>query len=47
MQQERDTALVRHIYDVHCVITNRPEVLEDSVAAFTALIAGEVEEFGY
>ena len=47
MQQDWDTALVRHIYDVHCITSNKPEVLDDSVAAFVSLTAGDVQEFGY
>jgi len=47
MQQSWDTALVRHIYDVHCIISKKPEVLEDSVSAFVALTTGDVDEFGY
>lgn len=47
MQQDWDTALVRHIYDVHCIISKKPEVLEDSVSAFVALTIGDVAEFGY
>ena len=47
MQQNWDTALVRHIYDVHCIVSKKPEVLDDSVIAFVALTAGDVDEFGY
>ena len=47
MQQDWDTALVRHIYDVHCIASRKPETLDDSVAAFVALTAGDVDEFGY
>ena len=47
MQQQWDTALVRHIYDVHCIVSKKPEVLNDSVSAFVALTAAEVDEFGY
>jgi len=47
MQQDWDTALVRHIYDVHCIASKKPEALDDSVAAFVALAAGDVSEFGY
>lgn len=47
MQQDWDTALVRHIYDVHCIASRKPELLEDSFAAFAALTAGDVDEFGY
>ncbi len=47
MQRHWDTALVRHIYDVHCIISKKPEVLDDSIAAFVTLTAGDVDEFGY
>lgn len=47
MQPDWDTTLVRHIYDVHCIAANRPEVLEDAVAAFVDLTAGDMTEFGY
>lgn len=47
MQQDWDTALVRHLYDVHCIASKRPEALSDAVAAFAALTAGDVDEFGY
>jgi predicted nucleotidyltransferase component of viral defense system len=47
MQQDWDTALVRHIYDVHCIVANKPEVLADSVAAFSVLTETDVEEFGH
>ncbi|PIT76685.1 nucleotidyl transferase AbiEii/AbiGii toxin family protein [Limnohabitans sp. JirII-31] len=47
MQQDWDTALVRHIYDVHCIASRKSEALDDSVAAFVALTAGDVDEFGY
>lgn len=47
LQKDWDTALVRHIYGVHCIITQKPEVLDDAVATCAALVAGDVEEFGY
>jgi len=47
MQQKWDTALVRHIYDAHCIVSKKPEVLDDSVFAFVALTAGDVDQFGY
>jgi hypothetical protein len=47
MQQDWDTALVRHIYDVHCIASKKPEALDETVAAFVALTAGDVDEFGY
>ena len=47
MQQDWDKALVRHIYDVHCIMSRKPDVQYDCVAAFSALTAGDVKEFGY
>lgn len=47
MQQDWDTALVRHIYDVHCIVLKKPEVLEDAIAAFVTLTAGDVNEYSY
>lgn len=47
MQQDWDKALVRHIYDVHCIVSLKPEVQDACVAAFAALTAGDVKEFGY
>ena len=46
MLREWDTALVRHIYDVHCIFTRYPNLTEVSAPAFTQLIAGDVAEFG-
>ena len=47
MQQAWDTALVRHIYDVHRIMSHHPDVIVDSVAVFVALTQGDVQEFGY
>ena len=47
MQQNWDKALVRHIYDVHCILSQKPDVQYASVAAFSTLTAGDVKEFGY
>ncbi|ROR18002.1 nucleotidyltransferase AbiEii toxin of type IV toxin-antitoxin system [Comamonas sp. BIGb0124] len=46
MQQAWDTALVRHIYDVHCIFARKPELLAISAPAFAALVKGDVEAFG-
>lgn len=46
MQRNWDAALVRHIYDVHCINTRFPDLVADSAKAFTALVAGDVAEFG-
>jgi predicted nucleotidyltransferase component of viral defense system len=40
-----DTALVRHIYDVHCVVARRPELVAVSATAFAALVQGDVAAF--
>jgi len=47
MQQAWDTALVRHIYDAHCIVLQRPNVVDDAVAAFVVLTRGDVLEFDY
>ena len=47
MQQDWDKALVRHIYDVHCIMSRKPDVQYDCVDAFSALTASDVKEFGY
>ncbi len=46
LQRDWDTALVRHIYDVHCIVTQRPALVELSATAFAALTQGDVAEFG-
>lgn len=45
-QQGWDTALVRHIYDVHCVYRRHPDIVTDAIKAFPALVAGDQKEFG-
>ncbi len=47
MQQPWDTALVRHIYDVHCIVSQKPEAIHNAMAAFPALTALDASEFGY
>lgn len=47
MQQDWDRALVRHIYDAHCIVSQKPQALAASVAAFAAITSGDVQEFGY
>ncbi|WP_319016820.1 nucleotidyl transferase AbiEii/AbiGii toxin family protein [Diaphorobacter aerolatus] len=39
-QRAWDTALVRHIYDVHCIVTRQPELVEVGALAFGPLVAG-------
>ena len=46
MQRAWDTALVRHIYDVHCIVMRHPELAEVCASAFKQLVAGDVKEFG-
>ena len=41
-----DTALVRHIYDVHCIFVHNPGLMDISAPAFAALVQGDVKEFG-
>ena len=47
MQQPWDTALVRHLYDVHCITSQRPHAIEDATTAFSSLTGLDVLEFGY
>lgn len=46
MLQAWDTALVRHIYDVHCIFARNPEFVDVSASAFAALVQVDVAEFG-
>ena len=47
MQQPWDTALVRHIYDVHCIVSQRPTAIHNAISAFSELTALDASEFGY
>ncbi|MGJ7582660.1 nucleotidyl transferase AbiEii/AbiGii toxin family protein [Variovorax sp. RHLX14] len=46
VRQPWDTALVRHIYDVHCIFAHAPELVNISALAFGKLMWGDVAEFG-
>lgn len=46
MRQAWDTALVRHLYDVHSILQRQPDVLADARRAFPVLVAGDQKEFG-
>ena len=46
LQQDWDTALVRHIYDVHCVYRHQADVFAIAADAFPKLVAGDQHEFG-
>lgn len=46
MQQDWDTALVRHIYDVHCVYHHQVDIVAIAAEAFPKLVAGDLNEFG-
>lgn len=46
MRQAWDTALVRHLYDVHRILQRQPDVLVDAQQAFPLLVAGDQKEFG-
>lgn len=41
-----DTALVRHIYDVHCAQVQLPAIVATASQAFVELVAGDQKEFG-
>ncbi len=44
--QAWDSALVRHVYDVHCIHVRRPKTLAESLEGFAALVAVDQQEFG-
>ena len=46
LPQDWDTALVRHIYDVHCVNRRHPDIITMASQAFPELVAGDQKEFG-
>jgi len=41
-----DSALVRHIYDVHCAHARHPDIVVMACHAFADLVAGDQREFG-
>lgn len=41
-----DTALVRHIYDVHCIHMQQPELIGQAIPVFSELVAGDQAELG-
>lgn len=47
MQQAWDTALVRHVYDVHCIVSRTSGAVDEGVGAFRDLVRGDIDEFGY
>lgn len=46
MQQNWDSALVRHIYDVHCIYSHDENIVISAAIAFPKLVAGDQNEFG-
>lgn len=42
-----DTALVRHVYDTHCIVSQVPGLGDAATDAFLALVSGDVADFGY
>lgn len=46
LQQDWDTALVRHIYDVHCVYLHQADIVAIAARAFPLLVVGDQNEFG-
>ena len=41
-----DNALIRHLYDVYCITSNKTEIVKKSQACFPSLIAIDVKEYG-
>jgi hypothetical protein len=46
MTQDWDTALVRHMHDVHCICQSDGAHIESASRIFRALVDGDIEEFG-
>jgi len=46
MEREWDSALVRHIYDIHCALKSDPTVKENAAKAFPDLVQTDQKEFG-
>lgn len=46
MQDAWDSALVRHIYDVHCIYSRDTNIVANAAKAFPKLVAGDQKEFG-
>lgn len=46
LQHDWDTALVRHIHDVHCAQVRLAGIVAPAAQAFAALVAGDQKEFG-
>lgn len=46
LQQDWDSALVRHIYDVHCVYRRHADIVATAAEAFPELVSGDQKEFG-
>ena len=46
MERDWDTALVRHIYDVHCITSQQPALADQAIAVFSQLVDGDRRELG-
>jgi len=46
LRQAWDAALVRHVYDVHRIYRQHPQVVTAALRAFPVLVAGDQKEFG-
>lgn len=44
-EDDMDPALVRHVYDVHCIMQQQPQQLALAATIFKSLVAGEIQEF--
>jgi hypothetical protein len=43
--QEMDPALVRHVYDVHRIMSAQPHMIEDAVRIFPAVVDQDAKDF--
>lgn len=46
MERGWDTALVRHIYDVHCIHSQQPVLATQAIQVFSQLVEGDRRELG-
>lgn len=46
MKEKWDGALIRHIYDVYCIVLNNEEIIKKSKVCFPTLIAHDAREYG-
>lgn len=41
-----DATLIRHLYDIYCITSNAPQIIEKSKGCFKQLVLSDAEEYG-